>query len=311
MPMEPPSSRAPGPRAPLPTVLEDDRTAKTMAPVLPPRDRGVLMQTGGLEAGKVYSLGDQVTLGRSTECTFVFDDAGLSRVHARVFRHGSAYSFEDAGSSNGSFLNDERTVRATLRDGDRLRLGSTRLRFQLVDELEENALRKVYESSVRDGLTGVFNRRHLDERMAAEIAYARRHATSLSVILFDVDHFKRINDTLGHLTGDEVLKHLVGVFREALRTEDLLARYGGEELVVVARGIEVGNAAQLAERLRRKVQVTPATVGDQKVTATVSAGVASLACCGAEQADAAALLSVADERLYRAKASGRNVVVFS
>lgn len=276
------------------------------------RRRGVLIVSAGTDAGRVLTIpaGELVTLGRAPDCTFPFDDASLSRKHARIIVIDSEYTFKDAGSRNGSFINDVRVSTATaLRDGDRVQLGSsTVLRFSLVDEDEERSLRRVYDAAVRDGLTGVFNRKHLEERLDAEIAYAIRHDSPLSVVIVDVDHFKRVNDTFGHLAGDEVLKTVAALLAQGLRAEDVLARYGGEEFVIIARGLDGPHALQLAERARVTVAQTPILHADQSISVTASAGVASITCCGPAP-DKAQLLGLADARLYQAKQAGRNRVI--
>jgi two-component system cell cycle response regulator len=297
-------------RAPAATLLDEEetRSVRQVATRLP--ERAVLIQMAGLEAGRVCGLdGPEVTFGRAPTCTHAFDEASLSRVHARMLKESGAYVIVDAGSSNGVFVNDERTTRATLGDGDRVRLASAvTLRFQLVDEQEEKALQRVYESSVKDGLTGVWNRKYLDERLRGEIAYAVRHRSPLAIVIADIDHFKRVNDTFGHLVGDEVLRSTAQTMRAALRTEDLLARYGGEEFVVVARGVDLKSGVLLAERLRMITERRPVEVEGQTIARTISAGVATVGCCGAE-VTAQRLLGIADERLYQAKESGRNRVV--
>ncbi len=276
------------------------------------RDRAVLTQMAGLEAGRVCSLKDLVsTLGRDETCTHAFDEAILSRIHARVFRQAGTCVLEDAGSRNGVFVNETRISRHTLVDGDRVRLGSAvTLRFQMVDEHEEEALRKVYESSVNDGLTGVANRKYLTDRLNAEVAFAVRHQAVLSLVMLDIDHFKLVNDTHGHLAGDAVLKATAATLKAALRTEDILARYGGEEFVVVARGSDLNAALFIAERLRAMVERKPVEWEGVVITRTISAGAASMACCGPD-ATPERLLGIADERLYRAKEGGRNRVVGS
>jgi two-component system, cell cycle response regulator len=275
------------------------------------RNRGVLTVTSGGDLGRVYSIqaGAVVTLGRSDECTIRFDDTSLSRVHARLMRIGNDYVLTDAGSTNGSFVNDNRIAQpAPLKDGDRVQLGSsTILRFSLVDEAEEQALRQVYEAAMRDALTGVSNRKHLEERLDSEIAYAVRHNAALSVIMIDIDHFKRVNDTYGHLGGDAVLRTMGSILVRALRTEDLVARYGGEEFMIVTR-IEAYNACLLADRLRATVMHTPVAFEGHQIAFTSSAGVASLACCG-ERRDKPTLVGIADGRLYQAKQAGRNRVI--
>jgi two-component system, cell cycle response regulator len=289
----------------------DTIVAKAASPI--ERSHGVLSVLSGPDAGRVMALppGAIITLGRSDECTYRFDDISLSRVHARLMYVNGQYIFHDDGSTNGSLVNGAPSVRkpSPLRDGDRLQLGtSTSLRFALVTEDEERALVRAYEASMRDGLTGVFNRKHLDERLEAEIAFSLRHHTPLTVIMADVDHFKRVNDTHGHQAGDVVLRHVAGLLGGALRTEDLLARYGGEEFVVVARAIALDDGLTLAERLRQTVAQTPVHFQGSGLRVTLSAGVASLACCG-PRPDRSTLIGIADARLYRAKASGRDRVV--
>jgi two-component system cell cycle response regulator len=164
------------PRAPMATLIDDEESSASVrahleAPKV--RDRAVLSQTAGLEAGRICSLeGASVSFGRSPECTHMFDEASLSRVHASIAKVAGRYVIDDAGSRNGVFVNEIRVTKQELRDGDRVRLGSAiTLRFQLVDLKEEAALTKVYESSVRDGLTGAFNRKYLDDRLLAEVSF--------------------------------------------------------------------------------------------------------------------------------------------
>jgi diguanylate cyclase (GGDEF)-like protein len=196
-----------------------------------------------------------------------------------------------------------------LRDGDRIQFGAgTFLRFQFVDPIEEQALQRVYEAAHLDGLTGVYNRKHMEERIAAELAYANRHDEPLSVIIIDVDHFKKVNDTHGHLAGDAVLKHMAALVKRLIRPEDILARYGGEEFVIIARGTDAPNAFILAERLRQAVEKEPIFFEGKEIRITSSGGVASLACCGPTR-DRATLLGTADKRLYAAKTGGRNRVI--
>jgi two-component system, cell cycle response regulator len=276
------------------------------------RRTAVLTVSGGIDAGRVLPLPREevVSLGRASECTYPFDDVSLSREHAQILSIGADFVFKDAGSRNGSYINEVQVTKASvLKDGDRLRLGSnTLLRFALVDEEEEAALVRVYEAAVRDGLTGVYNRKHLEERIVAELEFARRHGTALSVILIDVDHFKYVNDTYGHLAGDAVLQHVSGIVAQDMRAEDVLGRYGGEEFLVVCRGVDVEGAMALAERLRWDIWNALTPYESHQIRVTASAGVASLACCGGV-IERAALLQMADQRMYQAKQGGRNRVV--
>jgi two-component system, cell cycle response regulator len=285
-------------------------TIVTEAPRPSERSKAVLVVTNGNDVGRVISLSDAVTLGRSEECGARLHDDSLSRVHAQVVRVVGNWMFADKGSTNGSYVNDQRVERPTrLADGDRIRLGAnTALRFSLVDEAEESALRRVYEAAMRDALTGVANRKHFEERLESELAFAVRHNTALSIAIMDIDYFKRVNDTYGHLAGDTVLRGVASALARGIRTEDLLARYGGEEFVLVVRGIGVKEAYAMTDRLRNLVVATSIPFEGRELRVTSSGGVASLACCG-ERRDRSTLLGLADSRLYQAKQGGRNRVV--
>ena len=276
------------------------------------RSRAVLTISTGPDTGRVFTIParEVVTIGRGENCTFKFDDASISTVHARIVLIGGVYMLNDSKSTNGSFVNEMRVGSpVALNDGDRVRLGpNCLLRFSLVDESEELALKKMYEAALFDGLTRVFNRKYLEERLDSEIAFAVRHQTEFSAIMLDVDFFKKVNDTYGHLGGDEVLKTTAKVLAAGLRTEDLLARYGGEEFVVLARGINVRQCCVLADRLRWAVSQTVVPFEHHRIVVTVSAGVSALTCCG-DRRDKHTLLSIADGRLYQAKQAGRNRVI--
>jgi diguanylate cyclase (GGDEF)-like protein len=281
------------------------------AAVAPVRDRATLTLLSGPSAGAIHSLLLEINvIGRGKECTIRVDDPGISRNHARIVRQGpGSYLVEDLDSRNGTFVNGQRMARQELSEGDRVGLGhAVELRFGFTDVDEEARLRRLYESSVQDGLTGAFNRKHFNERIHGEIAYARRHKTALSLILFDLDHFKRINDSLGHLGGDHVLRSVASLVRRTLRAEDVFARYGGEEFAIIARGIDVGRAFMFAERIRATVLGARFEFNRTNVPVTISLGVASLECCGDAQANEA-LVEKADERLYAAKRGGRNRTV--
>ncbi len=276
------------------------------------RTRAVLTALSGAEAGRVLplSLTSQVSFGRDESCSYSFADGSLSRVHALVVFVAGEYMLKDEGSTNGSFIDDHRVAKVgRMHDGCRVQLGnSLSFRFSLVTEEEEQALRRVYEAAMTDGLTGLFNRKHTDERLGAELAFALRHGSPLSVVLVDVDFFKRVNDTHGHPAGDAVLRAVSRTMAQQLRAEDVLGRYGGEEFLVVARGTAKEEALRIAERLRASVAASPIAFEQIVIQVTASFGVSSIACCAAP-ATREALVKLADERLYRAKDTGRNRVV--
>jgi diguanylate cyclase (GGDEF)-like protein len=273
------------------------------------QDHPVLLRTDKANAGQVLSVGEtETTLGRHPDNVACVDDEGISRFHAKLFRLGPHCYIEDLGSSNGTHVNGELVVRRELENGDIVQLGSTAcFRFSIVSATEELALRKLYEASVRDPLTGVFNRHHLTAQTEAEIAFAKRHGAPLALLVCDIDHFKQVNDRYGHLAGDEVLCQVASVLGRGLRACDLLARFGGEEFVVVLRGTELEPAAIVAERLRNAIATTSTHFLDQNIGVTLSIGLAALVEC--QDVSLPGLLHLADTRLYRAKTEGRNRVV--
>jgi two-component system cell cycle response regulator len=273
-------------------------------------DRPLLTVLGGLNAGQVFTLDrDETLIGRGRDAEVNIDDVGISRRHARILRSdGRRYVLEDLGSSNGVFVNGRKVERALLADGDRMQIGPALvLHFRFTTADEEALALKLYEGSTRDGLTGLYNRRYASERLVAEVAYAHRHGTVFSLVFFDLDHFKHVNDTFGHLAGDGVLRVVAAQVRKAIRTEDVLARYGGEEFVVLVRGIAHKDVGVLADRVRTGIERLSIPWESQTIKITVSVGVASLSECE-PRAPAEALVALADERLYEAKAGGRNRV---
>ena len=157
---------------------------------------------------------------------------------------------------------------------------------------------------ITDGLTGIANRRKLDEALENEFLRAKRYGRPLSIAILDADHFKKVNDTHGHIVGDFVLKKLATLFQQNIRREELLGRYGGEEFVVVMPEVDSSGAFQLAEKLRKTVESTVFKSGEAELPITISVGVATL---GAEES-VKAFIDTADQALYKSKEDGRNRV---
>jgi diguanylate cyclase (GGDEF)-like protein len=274
--------------------------------------RAAFVVIGGLDVGDTIPIREDAptVIGRDPECDGIIRDDGISRRHARVVRDpAGALVLEDLGSTNGVFVAGERITRHALADGDKVLVGRrTILKFVMQDTLDLQFQRQMYESSVRDALTGAFNRKHFDERIAAELSFAKRHSVSVTLIMLDLDRFKRVNDTWGHLAGDQVLQSVGGALLKMLRQEDVFARYGGEEFAVIARGIGAVGGAALGERLRLEVErIAIRTPQGDKIPITISLGVCTAA--GGRELAPAELIKQADVNLYAAKAGGRNRVV--
>jgi diguanylate cyclase (GGDEF)-like protein len=269
---------------------------------------GTLTVLIGADVGATYPLTSAMVIGRGPEAQISLDDDAASRRHCRVLRVQGGYEVEDIGSTNGVYVDYERIqARTKLRDGSRVQIGNTVLRFALLDKLEQEASRRMYEMAVRDGLTSAYNRRYFDERIESEFAFALRHDTALCVLLIDIDHFKRINDTFGHQAGDLVLRRISAALRSGVRAEDVVARYGGEEFAVIARGIDVNGARMFAERVRTMVERAHIALDGSTIVVTASVGLAHNH-AGAPIARPERLVLAADEALYVAKRNGRNRV---
>jgi diguanylate cyclase (GGDEF)-like protein len=212
------------------------------------------------------------------------------------------------GSTNGTFVNGKKIERMKLAGGERAQIGpDVVLRFAFTDETEEILARKLYEASTRDPLTQAYTRKFFAERLTSEVAYAERHKDHLSLVMFDLDHFKKTNDEFGHQAGDVVLRSVATQVLHLIRTEDVLARYGGEEFVIVVRGIRHKDVLHFAERIRKSVARLDIRKGATKLEARISMGVASLSECKSPP-NPDDLIALADARLYQAKREGRNRV---
>jgi two-component system cell cycle response regulator len=268
-----------------------------------------LIVLSGRSVGKMFKLpSTDITIGRSLDAEIRLEDEGISRLHMRLSRtEGGGVVLVDLDSTNGSYVNGHRIHRQDLDDGDRIQVGSvTILKFSYQDSLEEQFQQQLYESATRDPLTQAYNKRFFDEQLAKDFSHAQRHKLALSLVMLDVDHFKRINDEHGHPAGDHVLQRLAACVMGSLRTEDAFCRVGGEEFAVIMRDCAEADAALLGERLRRLVEDTQFVYGGETLPITISVGVAALV--ASAHAEASALVADADRCLYEAKRSGRNRV---
>jgi two-component system, cell cycle response regulator len=307
-------------RAPLPSLPEsefDDEPRTTEVSLRTDfagantlgNERALLLRMDGVHAGLVIAVETlPFTIGRHTTNALRIDEESISRFHARISRDEQGFMVEDLRSRNGTFVASERIEKRRIEDGAWVSFGAqASFRFTLTDLREERLFRRLYESSTRDALTGSYNRLHFDERLRAEVAFAARHSSDASLVLLDIDHFKRVNDTYGHQVGDLVLSEVAKLSMRSLRTEDVFARFGGEEFAVILRGISLAGAKKLGERLRISLENSPILADKQAVPVTLSGGCASLSCT--ETRSPEELIRIADRRLYLAKAQGRNRVV--
>jgi len=251
--------------------------------------------------------GGTLDIGRSPTAQISFPEVpSLSRAHARLRFAGGRVTIEDLGSRNGTFVNDRPVTGVVdLRSGDRFQVGSVHFKFLHERDVEHAYHEAIYQMVMRDGLTEVYNQRKFQEEATREFARAQRHDRPLALVLLDIDHFKQVNDTYGHLCGDAVLKQLAGRVSARLRPEQVFARLGGEEFGILCPETGVEGGMALAEKLRRVFEDEPFQAGATPFGVTCSFGVAGLA-PGMSAFDD--LVAAADAALYRAKREGRNRV---
>jgi diguanylate cyclase (GGDEF)-like protein len=260
----------------------------------------------GADLGKKFKLEARTALiGRAGTCEIHLDQEEISRTHCKVVSANGQVQIYDLESTNGTYVNDQLVSEHVMQDGDLIKIGRTILKFLSGGNVEHAYYEEIYNLSTMDGLTGVHNRRYLLDNLDREISRAQRYRRDLSLIMVDLDHFKRINDIFGHLAGDYVLRQLTSVLKANIRLEDVLARYGGEEFVVILPEVDREGALACAEKLRELTESFEFVFEEARLPVTISAGVAI---CSPQTANGADLIRLADERLYEAKNRGRNRV---
>jgi diguanylate cyclase (GGDEF)-like protein len=271
--------------------------------------RSFLVQIYPLNAG--YGLvelpPEKFVIGRDANCDLVIIDDSVSRKHAAIESTTDGFLLVDEGSTNGTFVNDVKVDRRALAAGDRFRVGGHIFKFLADDDIEAQYHECVYSMATRDGLTTAFNKRYLLDALQRSITECERRVRPLALIMLDVDHFKAVNDTYGHLAGDEVLLGLCQRLRDSLRKDEILARYGGEEFAVLVPETTLDDARMLAERLRAVVEAGTFTTNQGEIRVTVSIGLSGL--LGGTSLTPVDFIAEADRNLYAAKTAGRNCVV--
>jgi diguanylate cyclase (GGDEF)-like protein len=273
-------------------------------------DEACLVQIYGPSLGKRFVLDrEEITIGRGEGCEIVLELDNVSRRHCSLLNKREGVFLKDLGSTNGTYLNN-REVRGetALRSGDLIKVGSSIFKFLHGGELgsiEAQYHEEIYRLTIIDGLTQVYNKRYLLEFLDREMARCSRHQRSLSVLLFDLDHFKQINDTYGHLAGDYVLRDMASSVKPRIRREECFARYGGEEFALVLPESSLEPAGVVAEKLRKIVEEHEFVFEQKKIQVTFSGGIAEMA---PEHDNPLVFLKAADERLYEAKRTGRNKI---
>ncbi len=258
--------------------------------------------------GTRYPLSDApMVIGRGNDCDIRINDHSVSRRHARIQPGADGYYAVDLQSTNGTFVNDVPASICKLKDGDYLRVGNCIYRFLAGGNVEAEYHEEIYRLTIIDALTDIHNKRYLLEFLDRELSRSARYNRPLALILFDIDRFKSINDDMGHLGGDFILRELAALVKGNVRKEELFARYGGEEFIIVLPETKPDAGLLVAERVRVLVEKHPFQYEGKLYPVTISLGVAATS--GEEALTPADLIRQADEKLYAAKAAGRNRVV--
>lgn len=288
------------------TTVLGTKDLELLVPVKQGNRSAYLIVINGRSVGKMFKLsGNKTVIGRAPTNEILIDDEGVSRQHAWIERAVAGLVLVDNRSTNGVFVNGERIERHVLGDGDKVQLGSsTILKFSFQDEIEEKFQREQYDAATRDGLTQAFNKKYFADQLKTDFAFYFRHSQPLSLVLFDIDFFKKLNDGYGHMAGDFVLKGLSALVQKALRTEDIFARYGGEEFGIILRDTDGERAFLICERIRRGIENNQFTYEGKRLPVTISMGIATLQ--NQNFPTPKALVKAADEFLYAAKHKGRN-----
>lgn len=282
------------------TALEDG------LPVVKNKELPCLLVIHGTNFAKKYDLTKpEVIIGRSDKADVSLNEENVSRQHAKILVRRNEVIIQDLESTNGTFVNTKKVPTEVLKDGDLILIGNTILKFISGSNVESLYHREIYRLATLDGLTQIFNKAYLLERLNEEFSRSRRYGRELTMMMFDFDHFKKINDQYGHPAGDLILRQTAGLIMKNLRKEDVFGRYGGEEFAVIFPETPKEVAVKLAEKFRQLVEREIYNHEGQIIKVTLSVGIASTS---KQIKDDTELLKLADEALYRAKREGRNRV---
>ena len=267
--------------------------------------RALVLVLSGSRLGHRLVLGDApIDVGRGSAAGLILDADSVSRKHARIERFGGGHKIVDLGSTNGTYVNGVKVKEQILKDGDRIGIGKALLKYIAGGNIEGAYHEEVQRLMRFDPLTNIFNKRHFDESLRLSVFTAAGAVRPLSLIVFDLDHFKLVNDTHGHMAGDAVLCGATAAVQTILSPVEVFGRVGGEEFAVLCDDTELGAALERAEAIRRAIAREPYAFEEKKLPVTVSVGVAQL--LTGEEAEG--LFDRADAQLYAAKAAGRDCV---
>ncbi|MBI5493390.1 MAG: diguanylate cyclase [Deltaproteobacteria bacterium] len=267
----------------------------------------------GQDLGRRFLLDrPEVTVGRAASCEILLDQDSVSRQHAVIRSSLREVTVKDLGSTNGSYVNDELVQERALRDGDLVKIGRTIFKYLSGTNIEASYHEEIYRLTTVDGLTQTFNRRYLYEQLARELSRSTRYSRPLSLVLFDIDEFGKLNHDYGHLAGDSVLAQMAGLVRKNIRREDVLARLNGDEFdgdvfAFLLPETDGPHARQFAEKVRRIIETHTFTFEGTPLKTSISMGI-SAGSGGAELPPPDVFMKVATDNVAVSKRLGRNRV---
>jgi len=267
----------------------------------------VLVIISGRPLGKSFFLTkEKIILGRELTSDISIGETSISRNHTEFVKTEEGITARDMGSTNGTFVNDQKIGEKLLEDGDLVRCGNTIFKFLKEGKIENIHYNKMYNLATRDDMTGALNKKAVIDVLNDEFHRSQTQGLSLSLLFFDIDHFKKINDTFGHIAGDYVLKETCSlIMNKMIRQEDALGRYGGEEFALLLRETPLQVAVDVAERIRSTIEKHPFIYDEKSMPITISVGVITMDSTTKNPED---MMSLADKALYDAKEQGRNRV---
>jgi two-component system cell cycle response regulator len=263
--------------------------------------------------GKQYPITtNDIVIGRSVESQVYIDDKSLSRSHAKFAVNGTEISVIDLGSTNKTVVNGQvipPLASCLLKNNDQIKTGNVIFKYLERGSIESVTNAEMYEKAQKDALTGAYSKGALIEKGPEAIKRAEVLNEELSLVTFDIDHFKKVNDSYGHNGGDFVLKELCRiVITKLIRANDYFARYGGEEFVLILSGTSTKTANEVAERIRQTIEAHEFNFEGKIIPVTISIGVATRY---SSEADWMQIYERADKALYQSKQNGRNRVTIS
>ncbi|MEP6704109.1 MAG: GGDEF domain-containing protein [Acidobacteriota bacterium] len=290
-------------------MMKPERLKRDLRPAL-------VFLSGELIAVPIPLEREEVILGRALEADVRINDAMVSRRHARINKVLNPetdqidFVLTDLASRNGILVNGQKVTHDILQNGDKITIGEQILRFDLLDEIDREYQQQIHRLISHDDLTGLLSSRSFFSELRREAARATSEGRPFCVMMMDVDHFKNVNDTYGHLTGSKTLEEIGGSIIEIMRSGDAAARFGGEEFAAFLLDAEVGQAMVGGERIRSVIEAQEFSVvrtgqPTSKHHVTISIGVSAFP---HDSSDPIELIEMADSALYRAKREGRNRV---